>query len=735
MNPEDKTESQKATGEALEQGEKDSKGMAAGIAGSALAATPAGRLAKLAGLASRNKKGIAIGTTILVVIVTIVFSFVLTTSSTIIIWMASIFGDINFGDFDRRTSGRFNRIIRDIDTIRDTEAGRKVRTSPATEAGLKNVDAEMAKRGNRRLYMRPEITRKSGGLTARSWRFFRGRPPDASGGQSASDRMRGKGRMNRSGGDAPPRIQEVVDETRAAPANEKSTTFRRGIRRVAGGSAVGLGMVVGCLSSMYEGLEPDEREKYLMILGAGVDILTASSQLMQGKDIDMEELDDLMTAYMDTYEAGDLDESLGDELIQDDEVVHRGFWDSAAWKRATNEPLQGDEEDIDLKYGEEHGLVESGALALGGALNSTAAEALLNPFTFFSDQALQLIFEDWKSNNLKVSDICGGLMTPGVGEVLSIAEFAVSLGAGRVVSFLVSEAALYGVSYSLSNALSFGEPFPDSPAMVTGNNDMGLNLMNSENARSQGALPISSSAANQQRQAYLDDLAQENLEKGFAWRYFSLDNPRSAVAKIAMRNTLSPQNLLRSIVSIPANLPKTIAGAFTQRVNANEHFNNHGIRQFSFPDDVLDISPEEAADYVETRIGYECTEGEDEEGNVVHLGPNQSTCDEDRWEEAVIIEAIIAGCMTEPYWVMEENSWESRYRHPVTNQRLKINCSGPSGSHRYIWERVGLWKFDLDLVDTGVCLSHDQPCERENVLDENHRTVVVERIKEERGEI
>lgn len=707
------------------------KGAAKGAAKLATSTNPVGRAAGLAlGLFARNKKASITGGGILSVIIG-VFIFVSSIlPATQLIWMGAIFNDFNFGPHHRNVVNRSVRVKKRLGDVsqQDTRMGKQAEAIVSDDARVDKLDKtnkEMLGRTNQRHKFRSTIARKIN--TARPpnadrfrWRFFTGDSADSDGFRSPKKRFRGtddgRQRTNIDG-----RYEDAANDTRNS--NNPSRTARSHARGIAKGSLIGASLAVGCSSALISDAIPDKKERYEILMGRAGDFHTAGSQLGANENVHSDEVTDAMSAFQDTEyipeserlkneevdtggitaappEEGestpeepvaDKDSLAGSEVDKaladaEEKEVHRSFSHSAAWKRATNQEVQGNEPDIEMSFPAENGFLASGVLSIGRTLG------MIPGFT----------------------SLCGVVSNPYIGWTLTGVEGVVSLfsGPAAVGRFAAVEALITGLSFMITN-MAFDAMVPEGPAELMGHIDAGGNMANSENSRDQGAPPVSNDQMNEQRQAHLEKLADEDLERGLVWRYLSPDNHRSVLASVAMSTgTLSTADLIKPFTNFSTVISSAFGRLFTP-LSADGHdneFDNYKIEQFAFSEDTLkNIDPAENDKKMDRIEGYRCTENE--AGN--YIDSNGNPCNMGRWSNAVLMELITEDCMKRPYYEHMDNDWTyEREEGPIKH---KIDCrtaKNPDNGRNYrpFWGQLGVWKLDQDIVDNIDCLTHNNPC-------------------------
>ncbi|MEX0749012.1 MAG: hypothetical protein WD467_02055 [Candidatus Saccharimonadales bacterium] len=665
-----------------DEGSEGKRGAGSRLAGAALKTTPVGRALSFI---TRNKKSTAVGGGILGFIVSVVALIVMIIPPTQLMWMNNVFQDFNFGPHDRSVVGRANRINEHLRLRRsnDTQLGQKIENVSADDAQRARVaetSGDRVSRYNRRAPFRDMIgSRIRGGF---NWRFFTGHSRSSPSYVNSRNKMLG---INDSSLRADARVEEInttdegetvrtedtsrsnninqiTEEIKANPS-ESRTIARRAARRVSS-SAVVATVMVGCLSAAYDDLIPDDQELYETLLTTAANFMTAGSQLAHGEEVHGDEIADTLSAYEDTIESDREFTAEGEGAIVEGEgTVHRSFSNSAAWKRATNQPTTGNEEDADLAYDEmvNIGLLSSTFRYIGGAVNTVPGTRAVCSFIG--------------------NPVVGFVATAGEG----IAAF-MSGGTTAAIKVALREGAFIASLAFLFEQVSFESIIPDGPEMLMATTDMGMNLSQSEFARSQGAPPVSSGIANALRADHYKQLGMEDRARGIAWRYFSLDNPRSTLTNIAMTHNFSWSTLTRSMASLPNRLSSLITNALFTSTAANEEFHNYNIQQYAFTYSDLDVDPLENAAYVESAL--HCG------GGIDILASDN--CTTDKTTEGELMLKIYDECIrtSRAYWQIKDS-------------RL---CTKPTSSERAAWVKVGVWNLDHSLVDSLECLSHDKPC-------------------------
>ncbi|MEX0668683.1 MAG: hypothetical protein WD061_03040 [Candidatus Saccharimonadales bacterium] len=724
MNPEDKNENQKTGEETLGQEEQNSQGTT-GIASSALAATPAGRLGRVTGFIKGHKKGMS-GGVIATIITIFVVIFVGGIGSTQLIWMNSIMQGFHYGPYNRNVVRQADRTIRAYQNTNNTKLSQKMQTTQQDSRQAKrvaNTRTSNVSKLNRRGVHRVTIGNKIN--TARGfskppfrWRIFSGR---AAGNSWTSPRLLLKGVSDQTGNRKPTNIgfrsdiNRTIEQMESADKTQRKS-IARGFARGVGTTAATAAATLICLSAAYDDILPDDKELYELFLTYAGTFNAAGAQLAAGEDVHDDEINDAMQAYYETMEVGgeeeveyrgvEKNEEGNDELEEsgttvvekdDREVVNIDFSQSAAWKRATNLPVDGNEED----YGIDHSLdsimdVHNGLRSFGEGANFLTG-----------------------GNATAVCIASSALSLPLL--ALEIKATMVSGGGWQAARRLVTHGAMTVMIVNMVEGLTSGSYMPDTPAMQMGLTGAGMSTTQSELARSQGGVPISSDETNARRAQHFELLAEEDRDKGFAWRYLSPDNPRSALTNFAMTANFSLGGMFKSLANIPKKLPGLVANALSSRTYADDDFDNYDLglfdmseKQMSDDMDILDNADvvEGWFDDIDTKTPYSCVSGatdEEAEGSLegfVDLSGNP--CNADRWEKSLAMQIIVSKCMSLPYYEMEDNEWRfSMSDGPLSDT---VDCSNPSSNHLDIWERVGLYKMSHDIVDSTNCLSHDMPC-------------------------
>lgn len=715
-------------------------GTAKGVAKLATSTTPVGRVAGLAlgvfNFLKSNKKASITGGAILGTLISVVMLLGSLLPATQLVWMGAIFNDFNFGPHNRNVVNRSERIRSRVGDLRnnDTRMGQQADAIASDDSRvnrMQDIPDQNLERTNQRNKFRANIQRKINTARPQSverfrWRFFTGDSADSDGFRSPKKRLRGTddGRR-RASLDGPEQYQEAADDTRNSDGPSRAA--RSHARQIARGSLIGASIAVGCASAMVADVIPDEKERYEILMGRAGNFYTAGSQLGAGEDVHGDEVSDTMSAFQDTEQTLESERLRNEEIDTDDviaeppdegeatpgdpvadpdslsgseidraladaeeEEVPRSFSHSAAWKRATNQEIHGNEPDIDMSFPGENGFLASNTLAVGGTLNAIPG------FT----------------------SLCRVVASPYIGWPLAVVEGVASAfsGPGAIGRFAAIEGVVTGLSFMLMN-MAFDGLVPEGPEELTGHIDMGSNLANEENSRYQGAPPVSNSEMNEQRQAYYQHLADKDRERGFVWRYVSPDNHRSVLAQVAMSGGLwSVSDLAKPFTNFSAVVNSAFSRVFTT-VSASQHgledFHNYDIVQFTFSSDSLNsVDPVENDQEMSDIEDYQCTETE---GG--YQDSSGSACNIDRWNDARLMEVIIEECMENPYYEHTDNDWEYDYEQIRTadgdleEYENEIDCSGDLTSReRSFWERVGAWRLDQDIMDNIDCLTHDDPC-------------------------
>ncbi len=693
---------------------------------------PAGGVSKIVSFASKHKKGGLTGA-ITAITVVMFMTFIGGIASTQLIWMNNIMQGFHYGPYDRSVSNQANRTIRAYQRANDNTAlGRKM-TSATQDTVRSNrvqgTNINDVSRLNRRGFHRNSIGTKINNVRSRlgkpsfRWKVFDNKAAGREG--WISPRLLLRGVSDQTGNRRVTGVRPDIDNTvnRMADSNtSQRKVIARGFARGAGVTASTAVTTFICLSAAYDDMLPDDEEMYEMFLSMASSFNAAGAQLAAGEDVHSDEIADAMDAYYETIEVGgshDEDLEYVDAAINEDGDVnfshsdsrgdstedpvsrsHDAATDSAAWKRAVNIPLNNNETDIHMAYGDLGSFmaVNNVIRSVGGAANFISA-----------------------GNTAIACGVASFLTIP-----LLALEIKATIGTGGGAQ-LGARVLTHGViGLAIANyleGLASGGFMPELPSTTMGMTGVGHELAQSEVARSQGSVPISSDQANQRRAQHFEKLAQEDREKGFVWRYLSPDNPRSTLTNFAMTANPSLKGTINYLASIPRRLPSLIARATSSPTYADMDYDHYGINLYDMSDRQMSLDIIDNAEIVESWFSdidslelYYCEsgvlneEGQDtqeiSESNLV--GSDGLACNMDRWKKATTTQIIIDYCMSLPYYEMENNRW--RFSSDSSPVQQTVNCAEPSDEHLDVWERVGLYKLTHDLVDSINCLSHNSPC-------------------------
>lgn len=694
-----------------EKGGKSSK--AAGVAGAIASKSPIGRIANFF---STNKRETAIGTTILISIIGVVSMIASIVAPAQMVWMNTIAQGFNYDPYNRSTTARAFALKDVWNQDRDTRMSRKKQAAAANPDQvdrISNTPPRDTSRLNRRFQHRFEIKSRIDTVRQRYakprfvWKVFEGKARSGWSRLTPRLRLQGVSTPDRNRVNVPLRegLNNNVEEIANESDPERRRSLARSAARRAGISTVQALSTTLCLGALVDDMIPEEDEMYELYLSYAANFNAAGSQLAAGQEVHGDEVSDAMSLYYDSIEVEDVDEEVTvdtDEQTEDGEtitetnvyeadpdgaqVMNRDFSQSAAFKRTTNRPVTGSEEDIDLAYGMDLGML-SGTVS---ALKSVGG--LANRFT--------------GGNATTLCAAAGVLSVPlFIGEIILTVKTGGLIKAGVKVTF---HAAMVAAMAHFFEMLSDGFVSPEGPVMQHAHADLGMNLSQSEMARNQGSVPVTSAEMNNMRTAHLQKQGEEDRQRGFVWRYLSPENPRSTLTTMAMTQDFGVKNILNSIATIPQKLPSLISGALFTRADANEDFDNYKIQQFGLTEFQLGIDVVENDEYVEFidgeefdlgGSGYSCTfesmdeitwnEQSDEEreanealgnGEIMRSnylvfynfeGPpdpddpseEPTECNTRRWRDAVLMYELINQCMTPAYYQMlEERGWSFNHR-------------------------------------------------------------------------
>lgn len=729
-NPYKKTKAQKETekkmqegkeqadalgGESYYAGGEDKKGSSTvgkaaekagskGLASAVSKASPAGIALSALSFVRGHKKRFLTGGGILGAVIGVVVTVSTLLTGSQLIWMNNIFGDLHTKPYERNVVSRAlmaRRAINQPARHDQTKLGSKmqeINSDPSKRAKVQDTKPRKVAKVNRRMLHRSRIgnkintVRSQTGKPRHKWKIFEGKKPD---GSRASPRMKMKGvfkrgEIKKAGNRG--RLNNAMEQAREASPRERKSILRRTALR-SGITITGAVSTAVCLAAAYDDMLPDDKELYELFLTYGASFNTAGSQAAAGEDMHGEEYSDAMSVYYDEYDTElDAPESEEFEVVdkneegeetreektvegdsqQEKETIRNNFAHSAAWKRATNQPVTGNEEDHGFTYGTGLGGLHSAFRSIGGGAN------------FLTGGNASLVCK--------------------AASIASIPVFAVEIVAtfktGGLVQAggkLLTHGAMIGGTIYMMEQLSVGEVMPEGSVMQMASTDAGMNLTQSEYARSQGAPPVSHEEMAAVREANFEKIEEEDKERGFAWRYFSPDNHRSALAQVALAsNSFDAGSLLKPFTNFASTIGNAISRAFPKTsAQEDDVFDNYGIKQFHFTGS--DADPLDNADYVENTLGCDV---------------ESETCSGDS-ADALRAEIILSKCMPLPYYEMEDNDWT--FRDSRDGNTVEVDCRQRTS----LYEKVGTWKLDNDIVDGYECLSHDDLCEIQKQQEES----------------
>lgn len=709
------------------------KAASKGLSSAAAKATPWGRALSVLGFLGRHKKGTITGGSILSAIITMVMVINIFFGPVfMLLGLGKMMDGFNFGPGDRSVAGQVRHIKRNWQTIRDgnTEMSRKAQDIENPDRA-RDVSGQKVARQQKRISFRKMIKSPKRAPKA-NWGGTLKTADEP--GQKASRRLYGTDSESKRTTDKDLGKNLTDDEmNKIADSENPRAASRAAARQFVGSSIIAGGLAAGCVASIAADEMPKEDEIYEYLLVGMSDFQSTVSQLADGDDVDQDQVVDVVENLHYTEEVvqasgeeghiseeeeaeiqaevDDIDQEIRElmeeqgvddpedldpeglaereELIRQNENVESGkqirsHTKAAAYKRWTNQEVTGNEIDADITFPGMERRVRQGPtgylLGVGEGINWITG------------------MSDIYGTGVDASTVCRFITNPivgitltGVDVVLTIKACAVTLGggcAGRVALFTVTEALARGVSWAIMS-LTFSSLAPEGPEELMGYIDMGTNMGESEYRRSQGAPPISNEQANAMRESHLAKLAEEDKEKGFAWRYFSPENHRSVFSNIAMNYHLNGFGL-SDIIKPFTNFTATITDAFGRlfsplKAQNEQNFNNYEIQQYGFTVGELRVDPLENAREVEEKL--RCARGEEESGD---------NCTTAKTNEGEIMDELLEKCIdpdtSDPYYDMDEM------------------CKDPSSEERDAWSKVGVWTLNSQIIDSMSCLSHDDLC-------------------------
>lgn len=331
------------------------------------------------------------------------------------------------------------------------------------------------------------------------------------------------------------------------------------------GKSTALALVaMGCLAKgYYDSVNDIDLEAYKSRMAIAGTAMAAMSQQQEGSDYSLGAAEEFVSMYYDN--------ETGEQYTQ-----------SATWKKATGSKVTGREKDANYDYmyyreGENTFLSTAGKFvsSLGVAANA-------------------------------VCKVTGNFI---IGWIVSGVE---AIAAGSVKAALAVFGGDQAIDWAMQKLLmliSYPTGIADNGAIFNfAELGLSMELSNIEHTRNMGGQNLSEQQLSELRLAYLNEQAAQDREKGLAWQYLSLDNPRSLSARISSHIPKSPKAALASIAATPRNLFANLRDLLAPSANAEKK--THTLIGSGFKDESIDaIDPIENEKHVVERLGYYCFEG------------------------------------------------------------------------------------------------------------------------------